>query len=212
MRGHFLTKTLFRGIGVVVPLALSLYILIWVVGGIESVLHDLLAYVLPPGYYVPGMGFALLLLIIFFAGLLMYPWLTRSLVTRTDDMLREIPLFGSIYSPIKDFAKLFGGDIQQELGQPVMVTIPGSGMEMLGFITREDGKGLPEGFLPDDHVVVFVQHAAWRLLFHRPPRADPGGGHACRGGHALGSECRAIGAKRVRRRAITALKGIILPV
>ena len=157
MRGHFLTRTLFRGIGVVVPLALSVYILIWVVGGIESVLHDLLSYVLPPGYYVPGMGFALLLLIIFFAGLLMYPWLTRSLVTRTDDMLREIPLFGSIYSPIKDFAKLFGGDIQQELGQPVMVTIPGSGMEMLGFITREDGKGLPEGFLPDDHVVVFVQ-------------------------------------------------------
>jgi uncharacterized membrane protein len=52
---------------------------------------------------------------------------------------------------------LVGGDMEKKLGRPVMVTVPNTNMETLGFVTREGTDGLPEGFLPDDHLVVYVQ-------------------------------------------------------
>lgn len=45
----------------------------------------------------------------------------------------------------------------KKLGQPVMIRIPNTNMETLGFITKKDSEGLPEGFLPEDHIVVYVQ-------------------------------------------------------
>ena len=87
----------------------------------------------------------------------MYPWMTRKIIGAIDKWLRKMPIFGSVYSPVKDIMGFFGGGMSNELGQPVMLRVPNTEMDTLGFVTREDSKGLPDGFIPDDHLVVFVQ-------------------------------------------------------
>lgn len=151
------SKIMLRGLSIVLPIAVAIYVIVWLIRGAEGALKGLLTLVLPEGFYVPGMGLVAVLAIVFCVGLLMYPWITRKLIGGIDGLLRRIPLFGSVYSPVKDLMDLFGGDMEQSLGRPVMIRVPNTEMETLGFITREGDAGLPDGMVPEDHLVVYVQ-------------------------------------------------------
>jgi uncharacterized membrane protein len=153
----FATRTFFKGLVVVLPILAAAYIVVWIVGDGEAAVRGLLLKVVPEYYYVPGVGLALLLAGIFGIGLLMYPWLTRKLIGGIDHVLRRIPLFGTVYGPARDLMDVLGGDVDQKLGQVVLIKVPNTNMETLGFVTREDLSGLPEGFAKENHVVVYVQ-------------------------------------------------------
>ncbi|HCY86127.1 MAG TPA: hypothetical protein DHV36_13410 [Desulfobacteraceae bacterium] len=152
-----LSKLFVRGLSIVLPIAVALSVIAWMIRSSEGAVKGILTLVLPPGAYIPGMGLLTVITLVFAAGLLMYPWLTRTLVKTADRNLRKIPLFGNVYAPIKDLMGLLGGDMEKKLGRPVMVTVPNTNMETLGFVTRQGADDLPEGFLPDGHLVVYVQ-------------------------------------------------------
>lgn len=154
---RFITRTMLQGLSVVLPIGASLYLLVWLGRGIESLTAGLVGLWLPESIYFPGLGVILFVALVFGMGLLMYPWITRALLGKVDRVLRRIPLFNSIYSPVKDLMNLFGGDITDKLGRVVMVRVPNTEMETLGFITRESDAGLPPGILREDQVVVYVQ-------------------------------------------------------
>lgn len=150
-------KIMLQGLSILAPLFIAVYVLYLVIRGSETALKGMLTTILPDGWYVPGMGLLGVAVIVFLFGLLMYPWLTRKLIGWVEGLLRRIPLFGSVYSPVKDLMELLGGGMDKQLGRPVMVKIGDTGLETLGFVTRESAANLPEGFIPDDHMVVFVQ-------------------------------------------------------
>jgi len=152
-----LSKLFIKGLSIVLPIAVALYAMVWMIRSSEGAVKGILTTILPPGAYIPGMGLLTIIALVFVAGLLMYPWLTRKLFRTADKTLRKIPLFGNVYAPVKDLMGLVGGDMEKKLGRPVMLTVPNTNMETLGFVTREGTDGLPEGFLPDDHLVVYVQ-------------------------------------------------------
>ncbi|WP_462269666.1 DUF502 domain-containing protein [Desulfobacter sp.] len=152
-----LSKLFIKGLSIVLPIAVALYVMVWMIRSSEGAVKGILTTILPPGAYIPGMGLLTIIALVFVAGLLMYPWLTRKLFRTADKTLRKIPLFGNVYAPVKDLMGLVGGDMEKKLGRPVMVTVPNTNMETLGFVTRDGTDGLPEGFLPDDHLVVYVQ-------------------------------------------------------
>jgi uncharacterized membrane protein len=152
-----LSKLFIKGLSIVLPIAVALYVMVWMIRSSEGAVKGILTTILPPGAYIPGMGLLTIIALVFVAGLLMYPWLTRKLFRTADKTLRKIPLFGNVYAPVKDLMGLVGGDMEKKLGRPVMLTVPNTNMETLGFVTREGTDGLPEGFLPDDHLVVYVQ-------------------------------------------------------
>jgi len=158
-----LTSTLFRGFAVVIPVIVAVWVIVWLVGAAEGATRWLIELALPPEQaYIPGMGVLLLLAVTFVIGLSMYTWIARSLVFVGDRMLRRIPLFGSVYGPARDFFELMQGEGRQKLGRPVMVEIPGTGIETLGFVTRTSLADLPTGLAPTDadpeeHRVVYVQ-------------------------------------------------------
>ncbi len=127
-------------------------------GDLEALFRNLVQRLLPEGIYFPGLGILFLAGTLLLVGLLMYPWLTRQVLTGFDKLFRKIPLFNSIYSPVRDLMEMFGGGgMKEKLGQVVMITVPNTKMESLGFITQKDGSDLPDGFIPKDHVVVYVQ-------------------------------------------------------
>jgi uncharacterized membrane protein len=154
---HTFSKILLKGLSLVLPVAVAIYVIAWLVRSAEGTIKGILTAVLPEGFYLPGMGLIVMLTIVFGAGLLMYPWITRKLIKTADNLFRKIPLFGSVYSPVKDLMDLLGGGMDRELGRPVMIRVPNTDMETLGFVTRENAENLPDGFIPDDHLVVYIQ-------------------------------------------------------
>jgi len=154
---RFATRTFIKGLVVVLPIMAAVYVVLWMVRDSEALVKGLLLTIIPDDYYVPGLGLGLFLAGIFCVGLLMYPWVTRKLLDGVDGVLRNVPLFGAIYSPARDLMDVLGGDVEQKLGQVVLIKIPNTNMETLGFVTRDDLSGLPKGFARDNHVVVYVQ-------------------------------------------------------
>lgn len=152
----FISQTFLKGLVVLLPIAAAVYIVIWLAGDVEAIVRGALLQVMPEAYYVPGLGFLLALVGVFLVGLLMYPWLTRKFLNGLDAVLRRIPLFASIYSPVRDLMNLLGGTMEEHLGEVVMVRLPQMDAEAMGFITRENAAGLPPGMLPEDHVVVMI--------------------------------------------------------
>lgn len=154
---RFLMRVFLKGFSIVLPLALAIYVMVWLVRSSEGAVSAILTAILPSGFYLPGMGLLAVVAAVFLVGLLMYPWVTRKLISRIENLGRRLPLFRSVYSPLKDLMDIFGGNMDQALGRPVMVKVPNTEMETLGFVTRESDEGLPDGFLPADHLVVYVQ-------------------------------------------------------
>jgi uncharacterized membrane protein len=154
---RFATRTFIKGLVVVLPIMAAVYVVLWMVRDSEALVKGFLLTIMPEDYYVSGLGLGLFLAAIFCVGLLMYPWVTRKLLDGVDGVLRSVPLFGAIYSPARDLMDVLGGDVEQQLGQVVLIKIPNTNMETLGFVTRDDLSDLPEGFARDDHVVVYVQ-------------------------------------------------------
>ncbi len=155
-------QILLKGISVLLPVIVAIYVLSWLVLSAEGIVKTILVQVFPDGYYIPGIGIVFIILLVFFAGLLMYPWVTRKLIGQFESLFRKIPFLGSVYSPIKDLMDLFGSDMEEQLGRPVMIRIPNTDIETLGFVTREHTTDLPKGFIPEDcspeeFVVVYVQ-------------------------------------------------------
>ncbi len=152
----FISKTLIKGLAVVLPVAAGIYVIFWLGGGVDRLMKRIVTTAVPDELYVPGSGVVIVILGVFIVGLLMYPVLTQRFLNRFDRLLRRIPLFASIYSPVRDLLNLLGGSVESRLSQVVLVKIPGIGFESLGFITRDSAEGLPEGILPPDHVVVLL--------------------------------------------------------
>ncbi len=149
-------STLLRGLSIVVPFAVALQVMSWLLRNAETMTMTLAVDVFPWQIYVPGMGVLLLVAIVFGVGLLMYPWFSE----KCDALFRSVPLFGSVYAPVRDLMSLLGGNAEQKLGSPVMVTIPGTEIESLAFVTRREGGNLPDGFLREGYVVAYLQFSS----------------------------------------------------
>ncbi|MFO7783431.1 MAG: DUF502 domain-containing protein [Thermodesulfobacteriota bacterium] len=150
-------RPFFKGLGVVIPFVFVVYMVYWVLFGLEAVLKDLLTAVLPQGTYLPGLGIAIVFIGVFLVGLLMYPWITRKVIQAIEAVFRKLPVVGSVYASIHDVLDLFDGGIKQKLGQPVLVDFPQNDFKTLGFLMREDTTGLPEPMREEGSVVVYLQ-------------------------------------------------------
>jgi uncharacterized membrane protein len=65
-----LGKLFLKGLAVVIPIALTLAILWWIATSAEQLMGAILKFVLPAGWYVPGMGLISGLVMIALIGLL----------------------------------------------------------------------------------------------------------------------------------------------
>lgn len=155
-------RTLLAGLGAILPLAVTLYILGWLLITAEQVVAAMIKAVLPAGpeggepYYIPGMGIASVVLLLLIIGVSLRSYIMRRAVEWEDRVLRRIPLVRTLYSSIRDIAHYLGNHRNEQLGKPVLVTWPGTSVQMLGFITQEDTRGLNGYQLVEDPVLVYL--------------------------------------------------------
>lgn len=144
------------GLLAVLPLAVTIYILVWLFRTLESVLGGAMSWLLPEDVYLPGMGIALGVVVIFTLGLLLRLWLFQKLVGLVDAVFDRVPLVKSIYSAVKDLTQLFRGSGAGQGKRVVMVDMPGGAGSLIGFVTRDQFGDLPDGIGEQGKVAVYL--------------------------------------------------------
>lgn len=151
-------KILLQGLVAMLPALLTLYILYWLVWSAETFLGAVLQVLLPPGWYLPGMGLLVGVAAMFFIGLALNAFLIQKLVGFAEAAVNRIPLVKTLYGSVKDFIGFFATRKDREFNQVVTVELNfgGTPMRMIGFVTRTDFEGLPEGIGGAEEMAVYL--------------------------------------------------------
>jgi uncharacterized membrane protein len=91
-----LRNALLRGLVVVLPLGLTLWLLWWLGTGTESLLRKAILLVVPRERYQPGMGIVAAVLLLLAAGTLVNAYIVRRGIARWDRFLDRIPVVKTI--------------------------------------------------------------------------------------------------------------------
>jgi uncharacterized membrane protein len=122
---------------------------------LDGFLGNLLRALLPSSVYFPGLGFFLILALIYLFGLLLNNFVTAKLLTAVEKRLTEVPFIKAIYSPLRDLMNLFSQSDKNKMGSVVLVRM--GGFKALGLLTRESfgDLNLGMGFAADKIAVYF---------------------------------------------------------
>ncbi len=153
---NFLRRSFIAGFFVAVPLVVSVLGLAWAFQAVDGLTAPLVERVL--GRRVPGVGIVLTSAGILLVGMFAANVLGRRLLQRTEYLLMLVPLFRSIYAPVKQLVWAFNPQNESGFKRVVMVDDPQRGL-LLGFLTREftlTRDGRPEAFVavyvPTNHL------------------------------------------------------------
>lgn len=152
----YLGRIFLTGVLTVLPILATAYLLIWLFTTAESFLGKPLRWLIPDGYYRGGMGLLVGVMVIFVVGVLMRAYIVRRVFGFSERMLLEIPLIKTIYAALRDFFGMFAGQSDGESLQVVTVTLPGSNMRLMGFVTRVEFSDLPAGIAEPGEVAVYL--------------------------------------------------------
>lgn len=121
-----------QGLLFLVPIVATLYILYVFFLSIDRIFR----------FKTPGLGFLLTLALITVIGFLVSTFLARGIANIVDSLFGRMPIGKMIYTSVKDLMNAFVGE-EKQFDRPVMVNlIPGSGIQIMGFVTRESLVGL----------------------------------------------------------------------
>ena len=153
---QWLRRSFIAGFFVTVPLVISVAALVWIFGVIDSVTAPLTTRVL--GREVPGLGLLITLLAVLAVGAAATNVIGRRMLARGEQWLMRVPVFKTIYAPVKQLIVAFSPDNEYGFKRVVMVEDPIRG-RMLGFLTKEfilDRPGSTEAlvavYVPTNHL------------------------------------------------------------
>ena len=133
-----LGQHLFKGLATVAPLLMTVWLLYWAASGLEAFSRPWAVRLLPDGFYIPGMGLLIGLLVLAGLGLLANFFFVQWLLRQIDRLMSHIPLVKTLLSGIKDIAQLLSGDKTRQLQRVVSLEL--QGMRLVGFVMREEVK------------------------------------------------------------------------
>jgi len=153
---QWLRRYFIAGFFVTVPLFLSVAAFIWifsVVDGLTTPFYDRLL-----GRRIPGLGTLTTAAAIVLVGALATNVIGRRMLARAEGYLLRVPVFRTIYAPVKQLVLAFSPDNEFGFKRVVLIEDSKRGLA-LGFLTREftidRGQG-PEAFLavyvPTNHL------------------------------------------------------------
>jgi len=152
--GKAILNYLIKGLLIVVPIAVSIFIVVWAVTTVDSWLNvnNILGVNPNTGESrnIPGLGLLTVLALILLAGIFVTNLVTEPMYNWFQRVMQRLPLLNFIYSSIKDLTEAFVGD-EKKFNHPVLVEVEG-GLKKIGFLTQND---LHKLNLPDEVAVYF---------------------------------------------------------
>lgn len=137
---NWLLKNFLRGLIIVVPIAVTIYLLVQAFVALDSLLR----------LTTPGLGIAVLLGATVLIGAVAGNFVGRRFFAITERMFTRAPIVRIVYAAIKDLLEAFVGN-KRRFDRPVTVSVTAD-VRTFGFITRDDLSALG---MPGD-VAVYV--------------------------------------------------------
>lgn len=147
-------RWLVAGMLVVVPIAITWWVLSWAVNTLDQTLN-----ILPPewrpeawiGFYVPGLGVLAVFVLLLLAGAIASNYFGSKIVAAWDRLLNRIPIVRSVYSSVKQVSDTLFSDNSTAFREAVLVEWPRTGMWTVAFVTGSPGADINaqigEGFV-----------------------------------------------------------------
>jgi uncharacterized membrane protein len=152
-----LNSIFLKGLLALLPIALTVSLLIWILRSLEASFGGVLITMIPDRFYVPGLGLVLAVFAILITGLIVENYLAGNILNRLEDLLKNTPVIKTIYSPIRDLTDLFSRtQASGPAGQKVVFVQTAPGIESMGLVMREHFDDLPKGTVPDGKLAVFI--------------------------------------------------------
>jgi uncharacterized membrane protein len=148
---QWLRSRILAGFFITGPLVISVAALYWILGKIDGLLAPV--FVRIAGRELPGLGLVVTLLLVLAVGSLAANVIGRRLLARAEQWLLMIPVFRTIYAPVKQLVAAFSPDNEYGFKRVVMVAIEGRGWVM-GFLTKEFTVDRGDG--PESLMAVYV--------------------------------------------------------
>jgi uncharacterized membrane protein len=153
-----LRKWLFAGLLVIAPLAITVWVVQWILATLDQTLLILPKHWQPDallGFHIPGFGVLLALAILLLVGAAVSNFFGRKLVEWGNDVLNRIPVVRSIYSGVKQVSDTLFSENGNAFRTAVLVQWPRVDVWTIGFVT-----GVPGGdvvtHLQGDYLSVYV--------------------------------------------------------
>ncbi|ALL63068.1 MULTISPECIES: DUF502 domain-containing protein [Paraburkholderia] len=153
-----LKSVFLTGLLVLVPLAITLWVLGLIIGTMDQTLLLLPRSWQPErmlGFRLPGLGAVLTLAFIFVVGLLTQNFVGQKLVGWWELIVARIPVVGPIYTSVKQVSDTLLSSSGNAFRKALLIEYPRKGSYTIGFLT-----GIPGGdvvnHLKEDHVSVYV--------------------------------------------------------
>jgi uncharacterized membrane protein len=148
---HWLRRSFLTGFFVTVPLVVSVAALVWIFQVADGLLGPIFARWV--GREVPGLGILATSLGILVVGAVASNVIGKRVLQRTEHYLMMVPVFRTIYAPVKQLIAAFSPDNEYGFKRVVLVEDARRGF-VLGFLTREFI--LDRGAGPERLVAVYV--------------------------------------------------------
>ena len=151
----WIRRSFIAGFFVTVPLFITIAAFIWIFGivdGLTSAFYERLL-----GRQVPGLGILTTAVGVLLVGAIATNVIGRRVLQRADSYLLRVPVFRTIYAPVKQLVVAFSPD--NEFGFKRVVMVKDGETTSLGFLTREftvdRGRGTEEMvavYVPTNHL------------------------------------------------------------
>jgi uncharacterized membrane protein len=161
-----LKKYIVAGLLVWLPLAITIWVLSWLLGTLNGVFGSLLSAsqaVLPEAArasieqlrQVPGLGVVVLVLGVLLTGMFAANMFGQWWLRQWDRLLGKIPIVKSIYNSVKQVSDTLFSSTGNAFREAVLVQYPRQGAWTIAFVTGKPS-GEVQGHLPPDMVSVYV--------------------------------------------------------
>jgi len=131
---QWLRRSFIAGFFVTVPLFISVAAFLWLFRLVDGIVGPL--YVKFLGREVPGLGIATTALAVLVVGALATNVVGKRMLQQAEGLLLRVPLFRSIYAPVKQLVVAFSPDNEYGFKRVVLIEDSARGYA-LGFLTKE---------------------------------------------------------------------------
>jgi uncharacterized membrane protein len=156
---HALRKWLLAGLLVIVPVAITIAVLRWIIDTLDQTLLILPRAWQPDvliGVHIPGFGVLLTLTILLVVGAAASNFIGKRLVLLGDAIVTRIPVVRSIYSSVKQVSDTLFSESGNAFRTAVLVQWPRTDVWTIGFVTGTPGGDVTNYLRGEEYLSVYV--------------------------------------------------------
>ena len=160
-------KYLLAGLLTWLPLAITIWVLLWIQGLLDGMFKGLLRFaqaVLPVGATEtlqglgqwPGLGVIVMVALLFFTGVFVTNLFGQWWLKQWDALMNRIPIVRSIYSSVKQVSDTLFSSNGNAFREAVLVQYPRAGAWTIAFVTGRPGGEVAHHLDPAKYLSVYV--------------------------------------------------------